>query len=177
MVLKCLWNPKRKCEIEKGNKTQTKLTCKGSCRDRNIPCTCHLPCTKSVHSHYSGQSGIGNPISKDAIGETIRRRQNPVTDLPSYHPPRSSCVKLTKCINVCHPRSAIPCLGTRPRGQKEALPDKIVNQQNHSTHYNIKLSELCNGVVNPITKETLTNYKKVINCPALRDVWLKAMCK
>ena len=42
---------------------------------------------------------------------------------------------------------------------------------------NIDLEEVCNGVVNPITKETLTNYKKVIACPELREVWMKAMCK
>jgi len=42
---------------------------------------------------------------------------------------------------------------------------------------NIDLEEVCNGVVNPITKETLTNYKKVIACPELCAVWMKAMCK
>ena len=44
-------------------------------------------------------------------------------------------------------------------------------------NYQVNLEEYCNGVVHPITKETLTNYKKVIQCPELRDVWMKAMCK
>ena len=42
---------------------------------------------------------------------------------------------------------------------------------------NVNLEEVCNGVVNPTTKETMTAYKKVIACPELRQVWLKAMCK
>ena len=41
----------------------------------------------------------------------------------------------------------------------------------------VNLEEYCNGVVHPITKETLTNCKKVIQCPKLREVWMKAMCK
>ena len=42
---------------------------------------------------------------------------------------------------------------------------------------NIDLKEVCNGVVHPITEDTLTNYKKVIACPQLRKLWMKAMCK
>ncbi len=41
----------------------------------------------------------------------------------------------------------------------------------------IDISEVCNGVFHPIMKETLTNNKKVINCPHLCDVWIKIMCK
>ena len=59
---------------------------------------------------------------------------------------------------------------------KKNAPKKMESDR-ITLHTNIDLSEVCNGVVNPITKETLTNYKKFINCPALRDVWLKAMCK
>ena len=45
------------------------------------------------------------------------------------------------------------------------------------TEINIDLDEVCNGVVDPLTKETLTTYTKVINSPALRETWIKAMCK
>ena len=37
--------------------------------------------------------------------------------------------------------------------------------------------EVANGVVHPVTKETITKYKTLINDPLLRDVWSKAMCK
>jgi hypothetical protein len=41
----------------------------------------------------------------------------------------------------------------------------------------VDLEEVCNGVVHPVTKETITKYKKLIAEPLIRDVWMKAMCK
>ena len=35
--------------------------------------------------------------------------------------------------------------------------------------------ELANGLVHPVTQETLTKYKKIIKVPELRETWLKAM--
>ena len=37
--------------------------------------------------------------------------------------------------------------------------------------------EVANGVINPVTKETITKYKKLIDDPLMRLVWSKAMCK
>ena len=39
------------------------------------------------------------------------------------------------------------------------------------------LKEVANGVVHPVTKETITKYKKLIEDPLLRETWSKAMCK
>lgn len=39
------------------------------------------------------------------------------------------------------------------------------------------IEEVCNGVVHPVTKETLTQYRKVVKVPELRDTWTKAMSK
>ena len=39
------------------------------------------------------------------------------------------------------------------------------------------LEEMANGVVNPVTKETMTKYVNIIKVPELCDVWLQAMCK
>ena len=36
---------------------------------------------------------------------------------------------------------------------------------------------MCNGVVHPVTKETITKYKTLINDPILRQLWLNAMEK
>ena len=36
---------------------------------------------------------------------------------------------------------------------------------------------VANGVVHPVSKETITKYKKLIADPILRDTWLEAMCK
>jgi hypothetical protein len=37
--------------------------------------------------------------------------------------------------------------------------------------------EVANGVVHPVTKETITKYKQLIADPITRTVWEKAMCK
>ena len=39
------------------------------------------------------------------------------------------------------------------------------------------IEHVCNGVVHPITKETITNYKKLINDPITREIWLEAIAK
>merc|ERR1711966_344399 len=39
------------------------------------------------------------------------------------------------------------------------------------------LEEVANDVVHPVTKETITKYKKLIEDPMLRETWSKAMCK
>ncbi len=36
--------------------------------------------------------------------------------------------------------------------------------------------ELANGVVHPVTKETLTKYHKLIEVPELKEVWMTDMC-
>eukprot|EP00956_Cyclotella_meneghiniana_P018825 scaffold31709_cov41-Cyclotella_meneghiniana.AAC.15 len=36
---------------------------------------------------------------------------------------------------------------------------------------------MANGVVHPVTKETITKYEKLANDPLLSNVWCKAMCK
>ena len=41
----------------------------------------------------------------------------------------------------------------------------------------IKTEEYCNGIVHPVTNEMITNYRKLINDPLLKDLWIKAMSK
>jgi len=43
--------------------------------------------------------------------------------------------------------------------------------------HNINIEEVCNGVVHPITKETITKYTKLMDDPALKDLWVSAMSK
>ena len=42
---------------------------------------------------------------------------------------------------------------------------------------NVHPEHMANGVVHPVTKETITKYKKLISDPVLRETWLEAMCK
>ena len=41
----------------------------------------------------------------------------------------------------------------------------------------IDIEEYCCGVVHPITKETITQYRKLIKEPLLKELWTKAMSK
>jgi hypothetical protein len=43
--------------------------------------------------------------------------------------------------------------------------------------HNIKIEEVCNGVVHPITQETITKYTKLMDDPALKDLWVPALSK
>ena len=36
---------------------------------------------------------------------------------------------------------------------------------------------MANGVVHPITQETITKYEKLAQDPIMQDTWTKAMCK
>ena len=42
---------------------------------------------------------------------------------------------------------------------------------------NVHPEHMANGVVHPVTKETITKYKKLISDPLLRKTWLEAMCR
>jgi hypothetical protein len=59
------------------------------------------------------------------------------------------------------------------------IPCKLIHDQ--YTGPVVEIKEYCNGVVHPITKETITrysvNYRKLIKDPLLRDLWLKVMSK
>jgi hypothetical protein len=41
----------------------------------------------------------------------------------------------------------------------------------------MEIEEYCNGVVHPITKETITHYRKLSKDPLLKELWIKAMGK
>ena len=42
---------------------------------------------------------------------------------------------------------------------------------------NDAIDHVCNGVVHPVTKETITKYSKLVTDPLLRDIWTVAMLK
>ena len=41
----------------------------------------------------------------------------------------------------------------------------------------LAIEQIANGVVHPVTKETITKYKKLIADPILRDEWMLGMCR
>jgi hypothetical protein len=56
------------------------------------------------------------------------------------------------------------------------IPQNLVDSSDHFWH-RIDIKEVSNGVVHPITKETITMYNKLMNEPALKDLWVPAMSK
>ncbi len=55
---------------------------------------------------------------------------------------------------------------------------KLNNSSNRFQH-NINIEEVCNGIIHPITKETITKYTKtkLMDDPALKGLWVPAMSK
>jgi hypothetical protein len=41
----------------------------------------------------------------------------------------------------------------------------------------IDIEEYCYGIVHPVTKQTITHYRKLMNDPHLKNLWLPAMSK
>jgi hypothetical protein len=66
-------------------------------------------------------------------------------------------------------------------GLNKALANTIPQTlQRHHKQYTGPISEIehyCNSVVHPVTKETITHYRKLIKDPLLKDLWTKAMSK
>ena len=38
------------------------------------------------------------------------------------------------------------------------------------------IEEVANGIVHPVTKETIAKYQKLVDDPILREIWEMAMC-
>ena len=56
------------------------------------------------------------------------------------------------------------------------IPGRL-NNSAPSFETEIELEHCANGVVHPITKETITKYEKLANDPITQEVWTKAMTK
>jgi len=57
------------------------------------------------------------------------------------------------------------------------VPNLLAQHQKQYTGPLINIKEYCYGVVHPVTKETITHYRKLIKDPLLKDLWIKAMSK
>jgi hypothetical protein len=56
------------------------------------------------------------------------------------------------------------------------IPTKLNNSSNRFQH-NINIEEVCNSVIHPATKETITKYTKLMDDPALKGLWVPAISK
>lgn len=55
-------------------------------------------------------------------------------------------------------------------------PTKMVKEREYDGTDSLHLDHVCNGVVHPVTGETITKYKKLIRDPLTKAVWERAMC-
>jgi hypothetical protein len=95
---------------------------------------------------------------------------------PSYQPQRST--RLISNRTPCNiSRQALYHIINLAFAQApvSSIPCKLIHD--HYTGLVDEIKEYCNGVVHPVTKETITHYRKLIKDPMLRDLWLKAMSK
>ena len=54
----------------------------------------------------------------------------------------------------------------------DVLKDRVTESET-----NVNPEHIANGVVHPVTKETIRKYKKLIDDPLLRDTSREAMCR
>ncbi len=57
------------------------------------------------------------------------------------------------------------------------IPQTLQKHHKQYTGPISKIEHYCKGVVHPVTKETITHYRKSIKDPLLKDLWTKAMSK
>ena len=56
------------------------------------------------------------------------------------------------------------------------IPDKLKQERNKTKIRDFDLQEVCNGVVHPITGDTITKYKTLANDPTTKSTWEESMC-
>jgi hypothetical protein len=85
----------------------------------------------------------------------------------------------TKQSASCHPgglSALLPMPSTMSSTLGSTIPMKLNNSSNRFQH-NINIEEVCNGIIHPITTETITKYTQLMNGLALKGLWVPAMSK
>ena len=67
----------------------------------------------------------------------------------------------------CAQRALYHALAKAVEEGTELYIPRSLDRKRLAMNTNIDLQEVCNGVVGPLTNETLTTYTKVINSPVL----------
>jgi hypothetical protein len=111
------------------------------------------------------------------IDEDINEREEYPTSQPTTAPWR-----LTQLISNCTPcnisRQALyHIIGVGfTNAPLNIIPRSLAKYANKYAPV-IDIEEYCCGVVHPITKETITQYRKLMKEPLFKDLWTKAMSK
>ena len=88
-------------------------------------------------------------------------------------PRRSPRLQFNRSINV-------PVAGISQVALTAFMGMEYLEELSHMAGRNVDplaIEQITNGVVHPVTKETITKYKKLIADPILRDEWMLGMCR
>ena len=140
-----------------------------------LPVTCEGG-REPTRLEASGPTPI--PITQDdADDDSTSGEHNPVDDMEDIEPtPRRSPRLHSTGIRFSQP----PTAGISQAALTALMANKFLEELKQSMIKEVEqtdIEQVANGVVHPITKETITKYKKLINDPITREVWIKAMAK
>ena len=120
------------------------------------------------------------PEPPTSIPESDENISSPQNKLPTVTQDEASHVAANIQRVYCQ-QSRRPTF-VRPEALNFVIGQMMMNAYDHGYdhglpfNFDIDIEEVCNGVVDPTTKKTLTKYHKVIEVPELRETWMKAMC-
>ena len=117
-----------------------------------------LPHTQQLSPHFI-------PSDNDIPAPPIRQTERAIRIISPQGPASISMHALYHVINLAF---------NNPPGY--TIPKNLTTLTNRFQH-NINIEQVCNGVVHPITKETITKYTKLMDDPALKDLLVLAMSK
>eukprot|EP00804_Cyclotella_cryptica_P000090 CCRYP_013749-RA/>CCRYP_013749-RA protein AED:0.16 eAED:0.11 QI:0/0/0/1/0/0/3/0/1031 len=132
----------------------------------------NTPVQETITAERASHNNTPTPDKPTPKGHYITQDDDTMNSLQSTklftHSPMTPCnISHQALYHIAH--TSNPHASTRSHQQNSAT-NMLSSRWTHN-------SNVCNGVVHPITKETITKYEKLANDPILQTVWTKAMCK
>ena len=130
------------------------------------------------------QIGRPPPSSRYAYAPITQDEDELPTRVNNQHVPRRSqrlqeqatMIISPRAPEIISPQALYSYLGNTVFDTPEwSIPNNLMNEELPTTPQ-IDIEEYANGVVHPVTKETITKYKTLIEDPILKDKWKKVMC-
>jgi hypothetical protein len=138
----------------------------------------HDLCPNPTRKPSKTPAGTEQPTHSLPIVEPDDERDEMPTMRPSPLPRRSTqlITNCTPCSILCQAFYHIIGLGfTNAPANK--IPQSLSKYHKQYTGPLIDIKEYCYSIVHPVTKETITHYRKLIKDPLLKELWINAMSK
>ena len=99
--------------------------------------------------------------------QRVPPRRSPRLRMPQFHAANAAIFLNKKALHeVVANAMAVP----------QAWVTQSFKKVDNMTHVN-DIDHFCAGVTHPTTGATITNYRKLISIPTMKEVWTNAMCK